>query len=199
MTTAYELAGIIRTGIRKASGFVYSRLVVDDAELVARTIKGDSEAFNEIVNRYQNFIYNIARGYLRNNESARDAAQDTFMKAYQGIKYFDQNARLDSWLFKICKNHCLNLLKRIKLEKNTEPEKPGTINPPMELQIRVKKYINRLDSDYRDILILRYYEDLKYDRIAEITGLSFDVVRIRLYRAKKMLKELMLEDENRLQ
>ncbi len=169
--------------------------MVPDSQLLTYAKEGDNEAFSELVRRHQNFIFKFARGYLNDNEAAEDITQDVFIKAYQGLPYFKNESQFSSWLYKICKNHCLNQLRRRKLEGNTEIENVNHNDPDLSTKVKLKSIIGNLSDEYREIVILRYYEDLKYEQIARILNIPLSSVKIRLFRAKAELKKMIGSDK----
>ncbi len=191
MATVYSLTILVGAGIKKATRYIQSKMVLTDSNLVIRAQDGDSEAFNELVCRHQDFVYRQALSYLHDRDSAKDAAQEVFIKAYRGLAYFHNDSLFQAWLYRICKNHCLNIIRRLKIEEDARFELGVGVNPDLSLQLRLKKLISKLGDDYREIIILRYYQDLKYDEIARLLSISISTVKIRLFRAKKMLKDMI--------
>lgn len=179
--------------VRRAADRIQSILVLSDSELIARTRDGDADAFGEIVRRYQGFVYRQAWGYLRDDEAAKDAAQEVFVTAYEGIRYLREESALRQWLYRICRNRCLNVARRQKLERKLRPEPPDKVDSDVTLQVTLREMIACLDDPYREVVILRYYNDLTYDEIAEVLNISISNVKIRLFRAKKTLKTMLRE------
>lgn len=169
-----------------------------DSRLIARARDGDDEAFGEIVERYQGFVYRQAWGYLEDSEAAKDATQEVFVTAYQGISYLRQDSALRRWLYRICRNHCLNVIRRRKLEHDHRPEAPAEVRSDVPLRITLRRMISYLDDPYREVVILRYYHDLKYEEIAQVLDISVDSVKIRLFRAKRRLKEMLGDKSNEM-
>ena len=190
MVIVYQLADMVGTGVKSIARNFQAKFTVSDSELISRAKKGDDSAFNELVRRHQDFIYRLARGYLNEKEAAKDGTQEVFIRAYQGLPYFQSDARLTSWLYKICKNHCLNLLRRQKLENDLEYGPSANSEDDFTLKFKLKKMIAGLSDEYREVIILRYYQDLKYDQIARLLDLPLSTVKIRLHRAKAELKIL---------
>jgi len=193
-----QIAAPIVMAAKRVAGHIRSRVALSDAELVVQTQQGDDPAFDEIVRRYQNFIYRQAWGYLRDNDAAKDAAQDVFVKAYEGIHYLRAATSLRRWLYRICRNRCLNALRKQKAECDLPPDpvaRPGT---DVGLRLYLKDMINRLDEAYREVIMLRYYSDLTYGEIAEVMDITVDNVKVRLFRAKKKLKTMLGETADEL-
>ncbi len=162
-----------------------------DSGLIARAKEGDDEAFGEIVRRYQGLVYRQAWGYLEDAEAAKDAAQEVFVTAYKGITYLREDSALRRWLYRICRNHCLNVIRRRKLEHDHRPEAPTEVRSDVPLRITLRRMISYLDDPYREVVILRYYGDLKYEEIAQVLDISVSTVKIRLFRAKRRLKRML--------
>ena len=190
MVIVYQLADLVGTGVKSIARNFQAKLAVSDSQLLNRAKDGDNTAFNELVCRHQNFIFKLAWGYLNDNEAAKDATQEVFIKAYQGLPYFQSDSQFTTWLYKICKNHCLNLLRRRKRENEIEQDRPDITEPDLPMKLRLKKMIASLSDEYKEIIILRYYQDLKYDQIARLLDIPLSTVKIRLYRAKAELKSL---------
>ena len=119
MTVVYQMADFVGTSVRKIARNLHANLVVPDSQLLTYAKEGDNEAFSELVRRHQDFIFKFARGYLNDNQAAEDVTQDVFIKAYQGLPYFKNESQFSSWLYTICKNHCLNQIRRSILEENS--------------------------------------------------------------------------------
>ncbi len=189
----FQLAGIIETGVNIAANRIQSRLILSDSRLIARVKDGDEEAFGEIVKRYQGFVYRQAWGYLQDDEAAKDAAQDVFVAAYKGITYLKNDSALRRWLYRICRNYCLNVIRRWKLEHKLRSEASNEVSSDAALRITIKDLISELNDPYREVIIQRYYHDLTYEQIAQVLDISLSTVKIRLFRAKKMLKRMLGE------
>ena len=188
-----QVVALIAAGVRLTANRIQSRLVLSDIELIARTRDGDDEAFCEIVRRYQGFVYRQAWGYLQDSEAAKDAAQEVFVTAYEGIPYLREDSALRRWLYRICRNHCLNVLRRQKLERRLRPDAPDQVRQDVALRVALRQMISKLKDRYREVVILRYYNDLTYEQIAEVLDIPASTVKIRLFRAKNTLKKILGE------
>lgn len=189
-----QLAGFVATRVKVAARYIQSRLALSDSQLVARAKDGDREAFGEIVRRYQDFVYRQAWGYLQDDEAAKDTAQEVFVTAYEGIAYLRNEAALRRWLYRICRNHCLNVIRRQRLEYDHRPERRDGVESNVPLTVMVRRMISGLDDRYSEVIMLRYYQDLKYHEIAEVLDISVDTVKVRLFRAKERLRKMLGEN-----
>lgn len=188
---ACQIACRIAMAAKRAAGHIRPRSALSESQLVEQSRQGDRDAFGEIVRRYQAFIYRQAWGYLQDGDAARDVAQDVFIKAYQGLRYLRGDAALRPWLYRICRNHCLNVIRRQRKERESRPEPAHTGNDDVALRITLQQSISSLEDPYREVVMLRYYNDLTYDEIAAVLDISISNVKVRLFRAKKMLKEML--------
>lgn len=123
----------------------------------------------------------------------KDAAQDMFVTAYEGISYLRRDSALRRWLYRICRNHCLNVIRRRKLERRFCPEAPDEMKPDVAIRVTLKELISDLSDRYREVIILRYYNDLTYEQIAKALNISVSTVKVRLFRAKNTLKSMFGE------
>jgi len=186
----YQMTEFVGTKVKRAALSLRAKLVMPDAQLIELVRSGNHDAFGELLKRHQDFVYRAAWGYLRDSDWARDVCQEVFLKAYSGLPYFRNECSFPGWLYKICKNQCLNLLRKHKLEVEAEIVIPAATSTNEPLRLGLQKLIDELPPDYREAIILRYYDDLKYNQIAEILGVDIGLVKIRLHRARQILKDL---------
>ena len=173
--------------------------------LVKQSLKGSHEAFEELVIKYEKSIYNIAYHYLLDRELALDISQETFLQAYQSLKALKDQTAFGAWLKRICRNKCLDYLRKNK-EQNLSLEEimsaettlaklPAEETTPeksvaeKENIAHLERLLKEMPAEYREVLILRAFEDYSYEEIAQATKSSLGTVKSRIFRAKKMLKE----------
>src|SRR5688500_4876636 len=149
----------------------------DDAALVAACLDGDKGAFDEIVERHRRSVYQVCYRFVNNHEDASDLSQEAFVRAWRGLENFQGHAALSTWLYRITVNVCLN---RLKIKKSdTEPldsdrfEDPRPYDPSVDLvrgerAVAVRRAIAGLPPKQRATLILRTYQDLSHQQIADI-------------------------------
>ncbi len=174
-----------------------------DEEVLSRSIE-KPDYFAEIVDRYQGALLRKANNMLRNEESAEDVVQETFVKIYANAGRFKEvpGATFKSWAYKILVNTCLTLLKKSKREREIfvalDPELAEVIADPMDLSFIDKKFsadhlmslVSRLSETLRRTVMWHTVDDLSYQEIAEKDGVTEGVVRARMHRAKKELRKI---------
>jgi len=167
---------------------------VEDRDLIAKARRGDVEAFNLLVSRWEKRVFNYLLRLLANREDALDVTQDVFLKAYQNLSKLDDAARFAGWLFRIAHNEAFSLLRR----KRPESELPLELKPaetgrllPLELSLAVESALKRLNEDQREAVLLKVYQGFKFDEIAQILDCPVSTVKSRVYTALELLKTVL--------
>ena len=179
----------------------------DEHLLVAAAKNGDSIAFEELVNRYEDKIFRLTKNITGNHEDAEDATQDAFLKAYSHLQDFHGDSRFYTWLVRIAANESLMRLRKRRPNQFSldEPVQGDTDLMPRELedwgpspeqgyaqaepQGILAEVIETLDPEFRIVLILRDLEELSTQETAEVLGISVPAVKSRLLRARLKLRE----------
>jgi len=184
-------------------------LPLADSELVKRAQRGNTAAFEELVKRYEHKVYNIAYRMLSNEEEAKDALQDTFIRAFRFIKKFKGDSSFYTWLYRITTNVCLTRLKRRKGKESVtvsldEPvrddedmirELPDETHTPeilferRQTQQAIQTAISELPSDYRSVVVLRDLQGLSNKEVSKALQLSIAAVKSRLHRGRVFLRK----------
>ena len=175
-----------------------------DQDIVARCRDGDREAFAELVRKYQSRVLTLATRILDNRSEAEDVAQDIFVKIFQSLHDFRGASRFSTWLYRIAVNHCLNHIRRRTRQQQTmvvtEPEdwnqESPLSNPHKTLEQKerwalVQAKLQSLSPEHRTIILLRDFEGLSYEEIADVLQLESGTVKSRLHRARMELKALL--------
>ena len=177
-----------------------------DRDLVRRCLKNDQEAFRELLGRYERPVFGIVRRMIRDEEDARDLAQEAFVRAFKNLKQFDQTRKFSSWLFRIANNLCIDHYRRRKLDtvpltRHVDGEEEETWDLPDPTSSPAESYSDRersrrllasvesLPPVYRMVILLRHQQGLAYDEIAEVTELPLGTIKARIHRAHRLLKE----------
>jgi RNA polymerase sigma-70 factor, ECF subfamily len=171
--------------------------VMDDLECVAAAISGNVGAFEHLVYRYQRAVYNLAYRMLGNPADAEDATQETFLRAFIKLGSYQPERKFGPWLLSIGSHLCIDRLRQHKvvvMEFQDDFSLIGglTQGPEQEVMARerqreVRRLLESLPEAYRRIVFLRYWHDLSHNEIAEAVGLPTSTVRMRLFRARKLL------------
>ena len=170
----------------------------EDRELVGQAQAGDMPAFDELVRRYHGAVYCYLYRTCRNGAEAEEMTQESFVKAWEGLKGFRGAASFKTWLYRIATNLCINRLSRRKpVDPLSEDIPAGRRDEPEETyrQRQLKEYIGAalesLPADQRAALVLSIYEELSYEEIAEAMGRSLASVNMLLYRARMSLRQTL--------
>ncbi|WP_437204589.1 sigma-70 family RNA polymerase sigma factor [Planctomicrobium sp. SH664] len=177
----------------------------DDQRLIESTLAGNRNAFGELVLKYQDRIYGTLVHLLGSQHDARDVSQEAFLLAYEKLGSFRQEASFYSWLFRIAynaaisnrrrKGHKSQSLNSNHSQRPAEPSDPSLTNDPAnrmqveEHQHQVRLALETLGPEYRDAIILKEIEGLRYEEIAEIQDCPIGTVRSRIHRARQLLRE----------
>lgn len=175
-----------------------------DMRLIEATLAGDREAFGELVRSYQERLYNSLIHLLGNEHEAQDITQDAFVQAYRRLSTFRGQSGFYTWLFRIARNLAISKLRSRRQTSSLhqadgsirEIESPdGAPQQPLENHetiSQVRRALARLDEDQRTILVLREFDGLDYEAIADILEIPVGTVRSRLHRARHQLKDELI-------
>ncbi len=174
---------------------------LSDEELIRRTRAGDRRAYGELVERYRAAVVRRAQAILRDPGAAEDAAQEAFVRAYAYLNSYDGRYRLYTWLARIVTNVCLSQLsahqwQMLPLERacllpsdSLAADDPELAALASERVRALQAAVAGLPAKYRDVLILRYWHDLAYEDIAQLTAQSLGAVKTQLRRGRLLLAE----------
>jgi RNA polymerase sigma-70 factor (ECF subfamily) len=173
---------------------------LDDAALVSASVAGHRDAFDVIVQRHRRSVYQVCFRFVSNHEDASDLAQDTFVRAWRGLKNFKGQSALSTWLYRIAVNVCLNRVsgKAAPTEaiESVErfPDGGETVTAALvreQRAVAVRRAIACLPTKQRAALILRAYHDLSHQQIAEVLGSSTGAVKANFFHALANLKRIL--------
>jgi RNA polymerase sigma-70 factor (ECF subfamily) len=174
-------------------------LRAETEELVQRSLKGDNDAFSQLVCKYQYAVYGLAFHYLKNFADAQDIAQEAFLEAYQKLGTLKHPERFASWLNGITKNLCRMSLRHkreeVSIDDISDKQDDERLPSPqetceqIELHDQVMKAISQLPEPNRIALTLRCIDGLSYEEISDFLDVPLGTVKSRLYRAKRALKK----------
>lgn len=178
----------------------------DDIQLIERFKSGDESAFDVLVERYQDLVYNVLYSFAVSRGDLEDIAQEVFIKVYQNIGSFSFRSSFRTWLYRVAMNTAIDFSRKRKARPVVAIEELGEDitallkrdeNGEQNREIEEKKLkiintlIDKLPDKYRNVVILRDIEGLSYQEIANVLKCSVGTVESRLFRARERLKELV--------
>jgi RNA polymerase sigma-70 factor, ECF subfamily len=167
---------------------------MDDAEAIQRVLDGDVEAFSILVRKYHARCTGYARRMLRNRELAEDVVQETFVRAFRGLRGYDDRNRFAAWLLRILANRCRSALKaeargRFRSwDDLPAPPEPQTTAPDNVTPRAVENAVSRLPAEQREAFLLRHVEQLSYEEMRAVTGAGVSALKMRVARACEALR-----------
>jgi len=184
----------------------------EDTQLVEEALGGNQLSFQLLIERYQERIFALARHYTKSAVEVEDIVQDTFLKAYRRLETFQRQSSFSTWLYRIAVNTALDFLKRMGRSPVQAVEDPELSASPVRAQAgsgiaiaapdaRLRReevaritaeVLDELPEIFRTVLVLREFEDMPYQQMAEVLGISIGTVESRLFRARARFKEAMI-------
>lgn len=179
----------------------------DDAQLVARSLKQDQEAFGRLIDRHAATIVNLAYRMVGNRAEAEDLAQETFLAAFKSLSTFRADAKFSTWLYRIATNKCKDWL-RVKrpgqglhdvdvdevLDAHVaEDRTPERLLSQQQVALELEQAIQRLPPLYREAFVLKHVEGLSYEEMQEILGVNGDTLKMRVYKGRVQLSRELAE------
>jgi RNA polymerase sigma-70 factor (ECF subfamily) len=178
-------------------------LELNDTQIIERTLGGEPDAFNVLVRRWERHIYGLSLRMLGRDEEARDATQETFLSAYRNLSKFRGEAKFSSWIYRIALNICNTRLRSrtknaISIEEQyesvgfeiaDETEDLGSGIQQEQITRYVRRALQALPAEMRQVIIMKEYEGLKFAEIAEILGIPISTVKTRMYTGLNELKK----------
>jgi RNA polymerase sigma-70 factor, ECF subfamily len=174
---------------------------------IMQVLKGDQDAYGEIVELYKDKVYQISYRMLGNRHEAEDIAQEAFIRAFINIHSFNIDLKFSTWLFRIATNLCIDRIRKKKPDYYLDAEVAGTDGLNMysqipsksdmpekeleslELEETIQKEILKLPEKYRTVIILKYIEELSLIEISEILNLPIGTVKTRIHRGREALRK----------
>ena len=186
----------------------------EELEIVIKVRSGDANAFEALVLEHEKKVYNLALRMVGNEEDARDMAQEAFIRAFSSLDSFRGDSKFSVWLYRLTSNVCIDLLRSrgrrqtvsltidddesdaAELEIPDDRFSPERAFERAETRENVKRGLDTLSPEYRQILLLREISGLTYEEIGKALGLEEGTVKSRIFRARKKLCAFLLEEGN---
>jgi RNA polymerase sigma-70 factor, ECF subfamily len=174
------------------------QMLIRDRDLVARALAGDQDAFTDLVLDYQHAVYNLTYRMLGDAVEAEDAAQEAFLRAYRSLDRYDPSRSFKTWVLSIASHYCIDVIRKRRMSwLSLDDFVPGEVMATLEFRSvedsaiegergrTVQRLLKLLKPDERAIIVLRYWNDLSYEEIAEMLHTNVGVVKSRLFRARQ--------------
>ena len=180
----------------------------DEAKLIARSLKQDSDAFGQLVERYATVIVNLAYRMVGDRTEAEDLAQETFVAAFKALPRFRAESKFSTWLYRIAANKCKDWLRAKQpgqgaqdvdvdevLEDGVVAEErtPERLLSQQQVAAQLDRAIQRLPPLYREAFVLKHVEGLSYEEMQEIVGVNADTLKMRVYKGRLQLSRELAE------
>jgi len=181
----------------------------EDKQLVKRTLKGEKDAFEMILRKYQQPLFNYVGRMVGEREMALDFTQDIFIKAYSFLPSYREEFKFSTWLFKIASNYIIDHWRRKKVQTLSYDQALDNRNESLAMQLpcnepsvvrqfemaelrgRIEDGLKKLPGQLRELFVWRHVNGLSYEEMAEIKGLPVGTVKNRVFQAKEMLRRLL--------
>lgn len=188
---------------------VFELAKLTDVELVSIAGCGREDVFEELVRRYQRQIFSYLFRMLNDHDAALDVSQEVFIKVYRSLDRYSSAFKFSTWLYRIAHNAAIDNIRRraprsqtlecdvddagARLELASDIPTPERQSENDERRHEIRYVVRCLPAAYRELIVLRHGHDLSYDEIGEVTGLPLGTVKNRLFRAREMMREILLE------
>lgn len=186
-------------------------MAFNEKKLIKKSVKGDINAFEILIDKYQKRSYNIALKMLKNPDDAKDVSQEAFIKIFKYINKFNFKSSFSTWMYRIVVNTCIDYIKKnkntysldnpikyeggeIKREIKDDSKNPEDIYDKEMTKELVHKSIDKLDEIHKTVIILRDIEGFSYKEISEILEVSIGTVKSRIKRGRDNLRNIIKED-----
>jgi RNA polymerase sigma-70 factor (ECF subfamily) len=190
------------------------RMTSTDEELVARSIGGDHDSFNQLILRWERPIYALAYRTIGREEEARDVCQETFLRAFRALPKFRREAKFSSWIYRIALNLCRDWARKERRAPVVQPpedmdlvEMAAAAEPSESIEDlvarknmaeRVEQAMARLPEEQRTAIVLKEYHGLTFQEIADLQGCPLSTVKTRLYQGLTVLRRELARNPGRV-
>ena len=185
---------------------------MNEQHLLEQAQRGDQAAFGELVQLYEKKVYALTLRMCKNPDDAAEAAQEAFLAAWQGLKFFRGESSFSTWLYRLASNASVDLLRREQRHRGaagpslndeetyadvpSDAPDPQTLAERSELRQQIEAGLRAMTPEHREVLILREMHQLSYDEIARVLSLDTGTVKSRISRARKQLRNFLLRSGN---
>jgi RNA polymerase sigma-70 factor (ECF subfamily) len=186
--------------------------MTDEEKWIDAARQGDQEAFGQLVRLYEKRVFALTLRMCKNSADGEEAAQETFLAAWQGLRFFRGESSFSTWLYRLASNACVDILRRenrhkaaagpslndedLNFDLADDAPSPHTLAERAELREQIEAGLDALPPEYRQVLVLREMHQLSYDEIAQTLDLDLGTVKSRISRGRKQLRKFLLNTGN---
>lgn len=181
----------------------------EDIILIDEAIAGKQEAYEKLMNKYKQLIYNLIFRMIRNREDVEDLTQEAFIKAFNSLEKFDRQFSFSTWLFKIATNNCIDYLRKKKLNTFSIDKDIGTEDDDFQFEIPdtetipdksildkerkkiLEEAIESLPNKYKSVILLRHRDEKDYEEIAKKLKIPLGTVKAHIFRGRELLNKYL--------
>lgn len=174
-----------------------------DYELISKIVAGNTQLFSELVTRYKKLIYSVVYNMISDKQDVNDISQEVFIRIYKSLSRYNPEFKFSTWSVKIATNLCLDVIRKKKVESMPIEEIEGfagdSDTPEEKLLMRersknIRKAIDELPDKYKIPILLFHQNGLSYEEMTKVLNEPMSIIKNRLYRARLMLRERLMED-----
>jgi len=171
-----------------------------DEQIIIRVREGEKELFGEIIRRYKTKLTHYLRKFIKDNDELEDVLQDVFIKTYRNLFDFEADKKFSSWIYRIAHNEALNQIKKFSKEISLDEgewdimDNEMDVNKSVDISLARSKIVQclvQMKDNYREALILHYFEDRSYEEISDIMRIPQNTVGVWISRGKSILKTIL--------
>jgi RNA polymerase sigma-70 factor (ECF subfamily) len=173
--------------------------MVDEARVIERAREGDTRAFETILERYEKPVFNAAYRIVANYEDAADVTQTVFLKVHRKLGSYRPEHKFFSWVYRIAVNEAINFSKRHSRERPLDDAVAARTGDHVDHLARIARdemiqgALSALKTDYRVVVVLKYFLEMSYKEIAEIVGVPEKTVKSRLFTGRELLRDMLVK------
>jgi RNA polymerase sigma factor (sigma-70 family) len=169
---------------------------LQDSDIIRQVLGGQQHAYSVLVERYQHFVFTIAFRHVKNREEAEDMAQEAFIKAYRSLADFKGDSKFSTWLYVITNNTCISYTRKNRMDTISLDEQHHNFiaDDPKERRSQkslIQQALDHLPDTDAQVITLFYLAEQSLEETGQILGLSLSNVKVRLFRARQKLKEIL--------
>jgi len=170
-----------------------------DWKIVKKCLAGETEVFEELINKYQKPIFNIAYRMVYDVQDAEDITQSVFIKAYENLRSYNPKHKFFSWIYRMAINETLNIIHKKKQlsglddSMKSQEKSPDSFYEETELSQNIQKALMDLKTDYREVIVLKHLQGLSYKEMSHVLNVPEKTVKSRLFSARQLFKEILIK------